>query len=309
VRFYRVQVVRRVPHPGRGFTQGLIADGDTIWESTGLYGQSTLTRYRLGGSEPAARALLPPEVFGEGICRAGDSIWQLTWKERVALRWDTATLELRDRIRYNREGWGMCAIGAGGMAGAGAGDGAGGEIVTSDGTSELVCRDPGTLEPRAVVHVRCQGERVSGLNDLAWDGTRVWANVAGTSCLAGIDLGTGEVTDVADARRAAEGHIADPQAIMNGIAALGEPGEFLLTGKRWRSVRQARLIPDRDRHHVERLLDGLSRLSTACRKLAAAARRRSRRRTGRLRARTRSTRRSHRIAPTTSRPPRSRAAA
>src|ERR1700751_2670531 len=47
VRFHRVRVVRRMPHPGRGFTQGLIADGDTIWESTGGYGESALSRYRL----------------------------------------------------------------------------------------------------------------------------------------------------------------------------------------------------------------------------------------------------------------------
>jgi glutamine cyclotransferase len=245
VRFHRVRVVRKVPHPGRGFTQGLIADGATIWESTGNYGQSTLRRYEIGAVEPAAQALLSPELFGEGICRVGDSIWQLTWRERVALRWDAATLELCERIRYNREGWGICA--------------AEGEVVTSDGTSELVRRDPVTLEPRAVVHVRCQGSRVRGLNDLAWAGGLVWANVAGTVHLAGIDLATGEVTDIVDAHTAAERHWANQQAIMNGIAALAQPGEFLLTGKRWRSIRQVRLVPDRDRSHRELLLAGVSR--------------------------------------------------
>jgi glutamine cyclotransferase len=254
VRFHRVRVVRKVPHPARGFTQGLIAEGSTVWESTGNYGESSLRRYELGAAAPAAQAELPAEFFGEGICRVGDGIWQLTWRERVALRWDAATLELREKVRYNREGWGMCV--------------AGGEVVTSDGTSELVRRDPETLEPRAVVHVRCQGSRVRGLNDLAWAawaswaswaGGLVWANVAGTAYLAGIDLGTGEVTDVADAHAAAERHWADQQAIMNGIAALAQPGEFLLTGKGWRSIRQVRLAPDRDRGHRDGLLDGLSR--------------------------------------------------
>ncbi len=133
------------------------------------------------------------------------------------------------------------------------------EVVTSDGTSELVRRDPGTLEPRSVVHVRCEGSRVRGLNDLAWAGGVVWANVAGTACLAGIDLATGEVTDVADARAAAERRWADPQAIMNGIAALARPDEFLLTGKGWRSIRHVRLVPDHDRGHRQRLLAGLFR--------------------------------------------------
>ena len=244
MRFHRVRVVRRVPHAGRGFTQGLIAEGDTIWESTGHYGQSALRRYELGADAPAAQAELPAEFFGEGICRVGDSIWQLTWRERIALRWDAATLELREKVRYNREGWGMCAAVE--------------EIVTSDGTSELVRRDPVTLETRAVVHVRCEGWRVRRLNDLAWSGGLVWANVAGTACLAGIDLATGEVTDVVDARAAAERHWADQQAIMNGIAALARPGEFLLTGKGWRSIRQVRLAPDRDRSHRDRLLAGPS---------------------------------------------------
>ena len=98
------------------------------------------------------------------------------------------------------------------------------------------------------------GRRDRGLNDLTWAGGLVWANVAGTACLAGIDLATGEVTDVADARAAAERHWGDEQAIMNGIAALAAPGEFLLTGKRWRSIRHVRLVPDRDRGHRGRLL-------------------------------------------------------
>ncbi len=236
--------MRRMPHPGRGFTQGLIVDSDMVWESTGMYGESALRRYPFGAQMPAEQVRLPDELFGEGICRVGDGIWQLTWQDRIALWWDAATLTLRERVRYDREGWGMCA--------------AGDEVVTSDGTSELVRRDPHTLQSRAVVHVRCGGRRVRRLNDLAWSGGLVWANVAGTACLAGIDLGSGEVTDIVDARTAAERHWRDPQAVMNGIAALGTPGEFLLTGKTWRSIRHVRLTQDRDRGHRERMLAGLA---------------------------------------------------
>ncbi len=193
---------------------------------------------------------MPNELFGEGICRVADGIWQLTWRERVALSWDATTLELQEKVRYNREGWGMCAVG---------GATSPPEVITSDGTSELVRRDPVTLEPREVLQVRCQGQRVRGLNDLTWAGGLVWANVAGTSCLAGIDLELSEVTDVVDAGAAAERHWGNPQAIMNGIAALATPGEFLLTGKEWKFIRQVRLIPDRDRGHVQRLLAGWSR--------------------------------------------------
>ncbi|HUB22263.1 MAG TPA: glutaminyl-peptide cyclotransferase [Streptosporangiaceae bacterium] len=237
--------MRRVAHPGRGFTQGLIVDDGMVCESTGQYGASGLCRYPLGAGQVQQRAEVPAEYFAEGICRTGAVIWQLTWRERTALKWDAATLELIERVPYNREGWGLCA--------------ADGFVVTSDGSSELVRRDPQTLGPQAVIHVRSGGVRVQGLNDLAWSAGTIWANVAGTYYLAGVDPDSGEVTDIVNARRAWERHLGDPQAIMNGIAALPAAGEFLLTGKSWRSIRHVRLRLAREPAALERVLGGLSR--------------------------------------------------
>jgi glutaminyl-peptide cyclotransferase len=216
-----------------------------VCESTGRYGVSALCRYPLGADQAVQRAEVPAEFFAEGICRVGDVIWQLTWRERTALMWDAATLELIGRVPYNREGWGMCA--------------AGDYVVTSDGSSELVRRDPQTLSAQAVLHVRCAGARVQGLNDLAWSAGAIWANVAGTYYLAGIDPDSGEVTDVVNARAARERHVGDPQAIMNGIAALPAEGEFLLTGKGWRSIRHVRLRLNREKEALERVLGGRAR--------------------------------------------------
>ena len=139
MRFHRLRVLRRLPHPGRGFTQGLIVTGGTVWESTGRYGQSALRRYPLGATEAEACAALPPELFAEGICRAGGAIWQLTWQERTALRWHPDSLALLATIPYNREGWGICEAGE--------------YLMTSDGSSELVRRDPQTLA-RGHAHLR-----------------------------------------------------------------------------------------------------------------------------------------------------------
>jgi glutamine cyclotransferase len=269
VRVHRVEVVRRLPHLGGGSTQGLIAEpGAVVLESSGLYEKSELRRYRLGADSYEATAKLPQEYFGEGICQVGRSVWQLTWRERKALRWDAESLTLEDVIGYNREGWGICATDT--------------DVVTSDGTSELVRRDPETLQPLDVVKVRCEGNRVPGLNDLAWYGGRVWANVAPTTAIVGIDVATGEVTDLVDASAAAERHLGDPEAIMNGITAppksatpeavaapqapatpppgatpttQAPPGatEFLLTGKGWRWIRQVRLVPARGLLRAERL--------------------------------------------------------
>ena len=216
-----------------------------VCESTGRYGASALCRYPRGADRAEQRAEVPADFFAEGICRVGKVIWQLTWQERTALKWDAATLGLIDRVPYNREGWGMCA--------------AGDYVVTSDGSSELVRRDPQTLQPQDVIHVRCAGDRVPGLNDLAWSAGAIWANVAGTCYLAGIDPDSGEVTDVVNARAARERHLGDPQAIMNGIAALPAEGEFLLTGKGWRSIRHVRLKLAREKAALERVLGGQAR--------------------------------------------------
>lgn len=237
-----LRVLRKLPHPGRGFTQGLVVAGSTVWESSGGYGESVLLRYRLGASAPEATASLPGELFGEGICLAGDTMWQLTWRERVALRWDPQRIELIETIAYNREGWGICL--------------AGDQVMTSDGSSELVTRDPGTLAPLRTIGVRLAGRRVTGLNDLAFAGGLVWANILAKPYLAGIDPETGEVTDVVDARPADERHWGDPQAVLNGIAPLAADGELVLTGKRWRHLYHVRLSRDLRRDLAARLLSG-----------------------------------------------------
>jgi glutamine cyclotransferase len=242
LRFHQLKVLRRVPHPGRGFTQGLLWSDGMVWESTGLYGESSVLRYRLGMEEPEHRVPLPPGLFGEGICRVGADLWQLTWQDRVALRWSAGSLDPAGSVPFSREGWGVCAVP--------------GQVLTSDGTSELVPRDPGTLAPSGLIRVRLEGSRVAGLNDLDFSDGRVWANLIGRPFLAGIDPGSGEVTDVVDASAAWERIRGDPQAILNGIAALPDPGEFLLTGKRWRFVYHVRLVPARPRKNPVRLLTG-----------------------------------------------------
>jgi hypothetical protein len=73
------------------------------------------------------------------------------------------------------------------------------------------------------------------------------------------------VTSVVDASKAAEHHLGDSQAIMNGIAALPRSGgdadgaEFLLTGKGWRWIRHVRLMSRRGEPRLDRLFGGQSR--------------------------------------------------
>jgi len=242
MRFHRAEVLRRLPHPGRGFTQGLIVRDGVVWESTGLYGHSALHRYPLGADRPDGSASLPMTLFAEGICLSDGQIWQLTWQERVALRWDQATLTVLDVVPYDRDGWGICRAAE--------------HLLTRDGSSELVARDPASLEALAVTRVRLDGQRLDGINDLDWAEGQVWANILGQPCLVGIDPVSGEVTDIVDARPVMERHRGDSQAVLNGVAWLGRPGEFLLTGKQWRHMYHVKLADAPPRSRSARLVTG-----------------------------------------------------
>ena len=154
VRFHRVQVVRTMPHPGRGSRRGRRPRGARSGSRSGTTA-SALRRYELGAGSVAAQAELEPE-FRRGDLPGGGP--------RLAAhlaRADPAELGRRDARAaeegpYNREGWGCARSTAVGRRRRAAAD-----VLTSDGTSELVRRDPVTLEPREVVHVRCRGQRVS----------------------------------------------------------------------------------------------------------------------------------------------------
>jgi glutaminyl-peptide cyclotransferase len=240
--FHRIKVLRRLAHPDRPFTQGFIVENGTVWESIGNYGQSAIRSYQLGRDQVDNATPLPDTLFAEGICLVGEHLWQLTWQERTALRWDRRSLALLDTVSYNREGWGICNAGS--------------CVVTSDGSSELVRRDPKTLAPLGVVLVHCGGRRVTGLNDLEWAGGLVWANIAGRPYLAGIDLASGDVADIVDARPATEPQRGNLQKILNGISAMPEPGQFLLTGKYWRFIYHVQLTEARVPREPEFLVAG-----------------------------------------------------
>jgi glutamine cyclotransferase len=210
-----VQVLGTMPHDPAAFTQGFEIAGNSLWEGTGLEGQSQLRE-----TDPTTGAVrravdLPADQFGEGITVTPTAIWQLTWKDGVVYRRDPATLAVTATFPLDREGWGICHTAT--------------DLVTSDGSSTLVFRDPVTFAPRRTVDTG-----VRQLNELECTPTTIWANVWQTDEIVGVDPSSGRVTAVVDAAalRPAQTR-SDPDAVLNGIAAIPGTDEFLLTGKRW----------------------------------------------------------------------------
>ncbi|MFC3850294.1 glutaminyl-peptide cyclotransferase [Corynebacterium hansenii] len=235
----RVEVVAEHPFDAGAFTQGLEIDGDgALLVGTGQYGQSAIWRVRdwRAGSPAEDRRELPPELFGEGIARAGDTVWQLTWREGVAIARDAATLEETRRAAYPGEGWGLC--------------GQGDRLVMSDGSHSLTFRDPATFAETGRVDVTAGGAPVGNLNELECvdgpGGPEVWANRWLTDDIVRIDPATGEVTGVADAAALARSLPPEARAgadVLNGIARIPGADRFLVTGKYWPTLFEVRFLP------------------------------------------------------------------
>lgn len=78
-------VFKSIKRNQRPFTQGLFMDSDdTLVESGGLYGESTLEKYKVETpDEKIFKYELERQYFAEGACLYDNKIYQLTWKERI----------------------------------------------------------------------------------------------------------------------------------------------------------------------------------------------------------------------------------
>jgi glutamine cyclotransferase len=257
----RPEVLAELPHDPAAFTQGFEIDGGVLYEGTGLEGRSELREVDADTGVVRRSVPLPGQLFGEGITVAGDRIWQLTWRDGVALEWDRETLTLRREVPLQGEGWGLCDDGGGPPDGHGGGppDGHGGEppdghgggppegqgtrLVRSDGTDRLRFHDPATFAEQGSVAVTLDGAPVAQLNELECVGGQVWANVWQTDRIVRIDPATGQVTAVVDATGLLDPARRAGADVLNGIAAVpGDDGEFLVTGKLWPVTFRVRFV-------------------------------------------------------------------
>jgi len=228
----------RIPHDPAAYTQVLVFAGRRLFESTGLYGASTVRELDPATGRVLRLRALPARLFGEGLAATGNRLVQLTWREGTAVTWDVATLRRVPGRRYAGEGWGLCFDGH--------------RLVQSDGTARLVFRDPVTLARRGSVVVTVAGPArtllglapgpVAFLNELECRAGKIYANVWHTDVILRIDPATGRVEAVIDASGLQRPR-GDGEAVLNGIAYDPVRRTFLLTGKRWPWIYRVRLVP------------------------------------------------------------------
>jgi len=98
-----VELVSTFTYEEPKFIEGFYYDpeNDLIYESYGLYEESGIRAYPLEDpiSEENVQILYenPPEQFGEGLARVGDSIYQLTYQEGIVNQFHEEIDENGDR--------------------------------------------------------------------------------------------------------------------------------------------------------------------------------------------------------------------
>lgn len=226
---WQVEVVATHPHDPEAYTQGLQYIDGHLYESTGLYGQSSVREVELATGRVLRRINLPDRVFGEGMTLLDGHIRVLTWREQTAYRIDPEIWSIVDTNMYTGEGWGLTSDGV--------------HLIKSDGTSRLAWIDPITFATVRTLPVIENGQPLMNLNELEWVDGKIFANVYMQDRIVLIDPRTGEVEaniELAGLRPLLpQPHRAE---VLNGIAWNSENGTLLVTGKNWPLLFEIRLL-------------------------------------------------------------------
>lgn len=226
------QILAQRSHKPALFTQGLVLDGNTFYESSGLYGQSMLVSYPREESTNKWAQLtanftqkdkLPDRYFAEGLALLDDKLYLLTWQEGTVFVYDRTTFAVIDRWRYSGEGWGLTHNGK--------------QLIRSDGSEHLHFHSPEDFSLQKTLDVQESGRPVQRLNELEFIAGYVWANIWHENRLVQIDPATGRVVGSLDLTAlTAQVDIDSSESVLNGIAYDAERGGMWVTGKKWPSM-------------------------------------------------------------------------
>ena len=205
-------------HFSEVFTQGLIIKNNIVWESSGLYGKSLLTKWNLNTGKIIKQKKMPNKYFAEGITELNGRLYQLTWKAGVAFEIDMETLDTIKQHRYRGEGWGLTTNGK--------------QLIMSNGSDVLQFINPETFKTESNVRVHIGQSPIFNLNELEWIKGKIWANVYQTDYIIVIEPLTGEVIDKYYLPNLLSKSIKKP-GVLNGIAYDESNGKIWITGKKW----------------------------------------------------------------------------
>ena len=226
---YTYSITAEYPHDPNAFTQGLAFYNGSLYEGTGLYGNSSLREVDLETGQVMRIIWLSPSYFGEGIAVVGDRIIQLTWKSQTGFVYARENFTLLREFQYTMEGWGIAYDGQ--------------NLFMSDGTATIRLLDPANFSLVGEIHVHDYNGPVALLNELEYVEGEIFANVWMTDRIARISPTTGEVLGWIDLTGLSSSFHQGSIDVLNGIAYDSQTKRLFVTGKLWPSIFEIEITP------------------------------------------------------------------
>ncbi|MFW6000859.1 MAG: glutaminyl-peptide cyclotransferase [Halanaerobium sp.] len=222
------RIINTYPHAKDSFTQGFEYYDGYLYESTGLYGRSSLRKIELKTGRVINKINLDKKYFGEGITILNNKIYQLSWKSNTVFVYDLDFNQIK-KYYYNGEGWGLCNNGQ--------------YLIMSNGSEFIYFRDPDSFEVIKKIKVVFNNEEVKNINELEFIKGYIYANIWQKDIIIKINPNSGKVEAYLDLE-----HILDKSKydynidVLNGIAYLEKNDSFLITGKFWPKIFEIKLL-------------------------------------------------------------------
>lgn len=232
---YTYNIIAKYPHATDAYTQGLEFYKDTLYESTGQYGESTLRKVDFKTGEVLQSIELDDSNFAEGLSILNDKIYQLTWREGIGFIYNVNTFEETGTFAYNEseEGWGLTNDGE--------------KFYKSDGTEKIWILNAETLNEESHIQTVTHSTISSQLNELEWVEGKIYANTYQKDGVAIINPENGAIIGVIDFQGLREqlGNEADLDRlndVLNGIAYNRNTKKLYVTGKNWDTLFEVEIV-------------------------------------------------------------------
>lgn len=223
-------VLNTYPHDTSYFTEGLLIYKGDLYESTGDYGRSHLVKTDLKTGKTIRSIDLDKKYFGEGIVIINDTVYQLTYQEKVGIMYSLKDFKKIGEFSFaSDEGWGMTTDGK--------------NIIATDGSSNLYYYAPSTFKFLKKQGVTEAGSPAFNLNELEYIDGYIYANQWQYPYILKIDPADGKVVGKIDLSQITNNIKSKyPHAdYLNGIAYDSASKKMYITGKRWPELYEIQL--------------------------------------------------------------------
>lgn len=221
---YTFEIINTYPHDMEAYTQGLEFHNDTLYESTGRKGESSLRKVDYKTGKVLKKIDLDAMYFGEGITIMDQKVYMLTWLGKKGFVFDLNTFKQLDTFQYDKskEGWGLTH------------DPEQKHIYKSDGSDKIWLLDPKTLQEVGFIETVTNTSVFNRANELEYVDGKIYANVYLRDSAMIIDAQTGAIIGVIDFRGLKSKVKQHPDLdVLNGIAYNPKTKTFFVTGKNW----------------------------------------------------------------------------